>query len=153
MPANESHPMYNANTEILTAETLREKVIRFPNGIPGFPASREFIMTQKPEERPFAWLQSVSDPDLVFAVVDAYSWVKDFMLEVDDAELEEMGSIDPMDYAVYFILRIEHQDSETTLKAKPNAPVLVNTRTRKAKQVIASINSSLEDAEALCLHV
>ncbi len=110
-------------------------------------------MAQKPEERPFAWMQSVSDPDLVFAVVDAYAWVKDFMLEVDDAELEEMGSMDPMDYAVYFILRIQNQDSHTTLKAKPDAPVLVNIRNRKAKQVIASINSSLQDAEALCLHV
>jgi flagellar assembly factor FliW len=145
--------MYNPKTETLTAETLRKKIIRFPNGLPGFPASREFIMTQKPEERPFAWLQSVSDPDLVFAVVDAYAWVKDFMLEVDDAELEDMGSLDPKDYAVYYILRIQRGNSQTTLKAKPNAPVIVNTRTRKAKQVIASFNSSLEDAEALCLHV
>ena len=137
----------------LTAEEIRDKIIQFPNGLPGFPTSREFIMAQKPEERPFAWMQSVSDPDLVFAVVDAYAWVKDFMLEVDDSELTDMGSVDPLDYAVYFILRIQQQDSHTTLKAKPNAPVLVNIRNRKAKQVIASINSSLQDAEALCLHV
>ena len=122
----------------LTAEEIRDKIIQFPNGLPGFPTSREFIMAQKPEERPFAWMQSVSDPDLVFAVVDAYAWVKDFMLEVDDSELTDMGSVDPLDYAVYFILRIQQQDSHTTLKAK---------------QVIASINSSLQDAEALCLHV
>jgi flagellar assembly factor FliW len=137
----------------LTVEEVRNKIIKFSNGLPGFPTSREFVMAQKPDERPFAWMQSVSDPDLVFAVVDAYSWVKDFMLEVDDTELADMGSLDPLDYAVYFILRIQQQDTHTTLKAKPNAPVLVNIRNRKAKQVIASINSSLHDAEALCLHV
>ena len=110
-------------------------------------------MAQKPNERPFAWMQSVSDPDLVFAVVDAYAWVKDFTLEVDDSVLLEMGSLDPMDYAVYFILRIEKQDSRTTLQAKPNAPVLVNVRNRQARQVIVSLGSSLEKAEALCLQL
>jgi len=145
--------MKKPTTQKLSVEEIRDKIIQFPDGLPGFPTSREFIMAQKPEERPFAWMQSVTDPDLVFAVVDAYAWVKDFMLEVDDAELEEMGSLNPMDYAVYFILRIQQQDTHTTLKAKPNAPLLVNMRTRRAKQVIASMNSSLQDAEALCLHV
>jgi flagellar assembly factor FliW len=140
-------------TNNLTVEDLRNKVIQFRNGLPGFPANREFLMAQEPNERPFAWMKSVSDPELTFAVVDAYAWVKDFMLEVDDAELEEMGSVDPMDYAVYFILRIQEEDDGTTLKAKPNAPVLVNIRNRQARQVIVPLNSALQDAEALCLHV
>jgi flagellar assembly factor FliW len=141
------------NTKRLTAATIRDKVINFPNGLPGFPTSREFVMAQKADERPFAWLKSVSDPNLSFAVVDAYAWMKDFTLEVDDSELLEMGSLDPKDYAVYFILRIQQQDDRTTLRAKPNAPVLVNTRNRRAKQVIVTGNSSLHDAEALCLQV
>jgi flagellar assembly factor FliW len=145
--------MNNTATVNLTAETLRDKVIQFPEGLPGFPSCREFVMAQEPEERPFAWMRSVTNPDLTFAVVDAYAWVKDFMLEVDDSTLLEMGSLDPMDYAVYYILRIQKQDSRTTLQAKPNAPVLVNVRNRQARQVIVSLNSSLEKAEALCLHV
>jgi flagellar assembly factor FliW len=139
--------------ESVSLSTIRNSIIRFPEGLPGFPTSREFVMAQTPEEKPFAWMQSVSDPDLVFAVVDAYSWVKDFMLEVDDAILQEMGSLDPMDYAVYFILRIEQQDSRTTLQAKPNAPVLVNTRNRQARQVVVPLNSALKNAEALCLQL
>ena len=145
--------MKKNTTDNHTVDRLRDKVIEFPNGLPGFPKNREFIMAQEPEERPFAWMQSVSDPDLVFAVVDAYAWVKDFMLEVDDEILRDMGSLDPMDYAVYFILRIQEQDSRTTLKAKPNAPVLVNIRNRQARQVIVPINSELEKAEALCLQL
>jgi len=137
----------------ITVESLRNKVIDFPDGLPGFPKSRQFLLAQKPEERPFAWMKSVSPPSLVFAVVDAYAWVKDFTLEVDDAILLEMGSLDPMDYAVYFILRIEKQGKHTTLQAKPNAPVLVNVRTRQARQVIVSLGSSLEKAEALCLQI
>ena len=145
--------MSNSTSENITVESLRNKIIEFPDGLPGFPSNRKFLMAQKPEERPFAWMKSVSTPDLVFAVVDAYAWVKDFTLEVDDSILLEMGSLDPMDYAVYFILRIQKKNSRTTLQAKPNAPVLVNIRTRQARQVIVSLGSSLEKAEALCLQL
>jgi flagellar assembly factor FliW len=145
--------MNNSTSENITVETLRNKIIEFPDGLPGFPNYRKFLMAQKPEERPFAWMKSVSTPELIFAVVDAYAWVKDFTLEVDDSILLDMGSLDPMDYAVYFILRIQKQNSRTMLQAKPNAPVLVNIRTRQARQVIVSLSSSLEKAEALCLQL
>ena len=145
--------MTNPAPKNITGETLRNKVIQFPDGLPGFPASRDFLMMQKPEERPFAWMRSVADPKLTFAVVDAYAWVKDFMFEVVDSALEEMGSLDPMDYAVYFILSIQKQADRTTLKAKADAPVLVNIRNRQARQVVVSLSSSLEKAEALCLQL
>src|ERR1700744_2452406 len=89
-----------------TLETLRNKVIEFGQGLPGFPASREFVMAQEPEERPFAWMQSVNEPHVRFASVDAYAWDRDFTLEVDDEALEELGSLDPLDYAVYFLIHI-----------------------------------------------
>jgi len=145
--------MSKRTSKTITADHLRENIIRFPKGLPGFPTSREFVMAQLPEERPFAWMQSVSDPKLVFAVVDAYAWVKDFTLEVDDAELQDMGSLNPLDYAVYFILNIQKKESRTTLQAKPNAPVIVNIHNRQARQVIVATSSSLENAEALCLQV
>ncbi len=146
--------MNKRTSRLLTVEKTRDhNVIRFPDGLPGFPTSREFLMAQQPEEKPFAWMRSVSEPKLVFAVVDAYAWVKDFTLEVDDSELQEMGSVNPADYAVYFILRIQKKDNQTTLQAKPNAPVLVNIHNRQARQVIVSTSSSLENAEALCLQL
>jgi len=136
-----------------TVETLRDKVIEFQHGLPGFPASRTFVMAQKPEERPFAWMQSVAEPNVKFAVVDAYAWDRDFTLEVDDEALEEMGSLDPLDYAVYFILQIAKRDNRTTLRAKPHAPVLVNVRNRKARQVVVRPTTDTEKAEALCLQL
>ena len=145
--------MKKNQSENLQVESLLNKIIEFPNGLPGFPTNRKFVMAQEPEERPFAWMQSVTDPNLVFAVVDAYAWVKDFMFEVDDTTLLEMGSLDPMDYAVYFIIRIQKEDSHTTLRAKPNSPLLVNVRNRQARQVIIPLNSSLKKAEALCLQL
>ncbi len=143
----------NLIEEEISVDAIRDKIIEFRDGLPGFPTSRQFVMAQRPEEKPFVWMHSVSDPGLAFALVDAYAWTKDFELEVDDAELEELGSLDPMDYAVYFILRIQKKNNRTTLQAKPNAPVLVNIRTRQARQVVISLDASQQRAEALCLQL
>jgi flagellar assembly factor FliW len=145
--------MKNNLTDTQTAEILRDKIIEFPEGLPGFPASHEFVMAQEPEEKPFAWMQSVNEPNLKFAIVDAYAWDRDFMLEVDDHALEEMGSLDPLDYAVYFILHIQKRDSRTTLEAKPNSPLLVNVRNRQARQLVTGATASVGRAEALCLQL
>ena len=138
--------------EDLSDEAIRNKIIRFPDGLPGFPSSREFVMAQKPDERPFVWMHSLSDPGLAFALVDAYSWDGDYTLDLDDEELEQMGSLDPLDYAVYFILRIQKEGDRTTLRAKPNAPLLVNIRNRQARQVVVA-PSSARPAEDLCLQL
>ena len=143
----------NLTEEPLPAESIRDKIIEFRDGLPGFPTSRQFVMAQRPEEKPFVWMHSVSDPGLAFALVDAYAWSKDFMLEVDDAELQELGSLDPMDYAVYFILRIDKAAKGTTLQAKPNAPLLVNVRNRQARQIVVPLSSSMQKSEALCLQL
>ncbi len=140
----------NLTDDVLTAESIRDKIIEFRDGLPGFPRNHAFVMAQRADEKPFVWMHSVTEPLLAFALVDAYAWEKDFTLEVDDAELEEMGSLDPMDYAVYFILRINQENDRTTLEAKPNAPVLVNIRNRQAKQVISTSHSH-RIPEALCV--
>jgi flagellar assembly factor FliW len=140
----------NITEEEISADAIRDKIIEFRDGLPGFPRNHAFVMAQRPDEKPFVWMHSVTDPLLAFALVDAYAWEKDFTLEVDDAELEEMGSLDPMDYAVYFILRINKEDDRTVLEAKPNAPVLVNIRNRQAKQV-TSLSQSQRLPDALCV--
>ena len=145
--------MQTASSVSFSAEAIRDKIIRFPEGLPGFPASHEFVMSQKPEERPFAWMHSLAEPGLAFALVDAYSWDDDFTLELDDEELGQMGSLDPLDYAVYFILRIQKQGEHTTLRAKPNAPLLVNIRTRQARQVMVYADAAIEPMEELCLQL
>ena len=136
--------------EDISLESLCDKIIEFSDGLPGFPANRKFVMLQKPEERPFVWLQSLSGP-LSFALVDAYAWAEDYELEVDDGELEKLGSLDPLDYAVYLIVRIEKEKNRTVLRAKADAPVLVNVRTRRARQVTVAARVEGKSAEALCL--
>jgi flagellar assembly factor FliW len=132
---------------------LSDKIISFSEGLPGFPDLKEFVMSQLPEERPFAWMHALGVNKVSFAIVDAFAWLKEFSLEVDDSVLQQMGSTDPLDYAVYFILKMEKQDGRTVLQANAKGPLMVNVKTRRARQVLINENPSLAKAEALCLQV
>jgi flagellar assembly factor FliW len=127
-----------------TSNDLTDKIISFPEGLPGFPELKEFVMSQLPEERPFAWMHAIGASKVTFAVVDAYAWIRELTLEVDDAVLQQMGSTNPLDYAVYFILKIDKFEGRTRLEANAKGPVIVNVRTRKGKQILLPDNSHTE---------
>ena len=53
-------------------------IIHFPGGVPGFEDCRRFVLLQRPEEAPVAWLQGVDDPDLAFAVVEPRHFLAEY---------------------------------------------------------------------------
>ena len=54
-------------------EIEEEKIIAFPEGIPGFEEEKEFvIINNEDEENPFCWLQSVNNPDLAFVITTPF---------------------------------------------------------------------------------
>jgi flagellar assembly factor FliW len=58
-------------------DTEDQQVVRFPEGLVGFEGHREFILHRSETCEPFAWLISVDDPELVFAVADPEYFVTD----------------------------------------------------------------------------
>src|SRR3989339_2191805 len=122
----------------ITNESEREvanKAIEFPLGIPGFAHLKHFVFVQRPEEQPFAWMRSLEDENLGFAVVEAYHLVPDFSFEVDDRELEEIGSPPPERCAVFFIVKIEVGEPVKVI-ANCRSPLLINVIDRVGRQVV-----------------
>ncbi len=114
---------------------LTQQAIEFPLGIPGFNDHHHFVLNQKPGEKPFAWLRSKSDFPLAFAVCEAFHLVPDYQFEIDDSQLEVIGSPAPGDYAVLFILRLQ-PGTPFTIYANLRAPLLINMRTRQGRQIM-----------------
>lgn len=118
----------------LSAE-LFEKTIVFPDGIPGFRQSHRFVLSQTESERPFAWLQSLDEPSLAFATIEAYRLVPDYTVDISDEELEAIGSPSPGECAILLILRVEVEKS-VKIHANLRAPIILNMTKRMARQVI-----------------
>jgi flagellar assembly factor FliW len=124
----------NISLSPVESEVLN-KSVSFPLGIPGFVESKHFVFVQRSEEHPFAWMRSIEEPELGFAVVEAYHLMPDFSFEVDDKELEVIGSPSPENCAVFFIIKLE-RSAKVKITANTRAPILINIKDRKGRQVI-----------------
>jgi flagellar assembly factor FliW len=108
--------------------------IELVHPMPGFPDLRRFALVQLDEDGLLCQLRSLEDPDLRFLVVPPVPFFPDYAPEVSDevvADLE-IDSVD--DVIVLLVLNAGGTLADTT--ANLLAPVVVNTATRRASQVI-----------------
>jgi flagellar assembly factor FliW len=114
-----------------------ERVVYFPEGIPGFPDSKNYIlMSEKDDEENFFWLQSVDEGDVAFTLMDVYKVFPDYDPQVDDAEIAELGELSDTPLLVYNIVVIP--DYVRHMRVNLRAPVVINLNTGIGKQVICT---------------
>jgi flagellar assembly factor FliW len=105
----------------------------------GFPSLRHFALVEVAEDGLLCALRSVEDPDVRFLVVPPAAFFPDYAPEIDDetaAGLEITSS-----EGVLLLVVIHAGDSLAESTANLAAPILINTATLRAQQVI------LDDAE------
>lgn len=117
-------------------EYPEEVLIRFPEGILGFPGdSRYLLLEHDHENSPFKWLQSASTPDLAFIVIDPLLIVAEYPLMIDCDTAGFIGTSDPANCACMSIVNVPAADP-IKMTANLKAPLLVNTEKRLGRQII-----------------
>ena len=109
------------------------QLIDFEEGLPGFPDDRQFVLLEN--EDPFCWLQSCSDGDNAFILIDAFSVIPDYSPQVDKEEFAPLGEYNADDFLIYNIVVLPEDVNEMTVNLI--APVVINSVTKKGRQVIA----------------
>lgn len=112
----------------------RQKV-RFPSGLFGFEDLREFVLLDA-SQQPFYWLQSLEDPEVAFVLIDPLAFRPDYTPDVDPEELAEVGAQAADDILVLAI--VTFPGGEKGMTANLQGPLLLNRRTRTARQSISS---------------
>jgi len=102
--------------------------------LPGFPEHRRFALVQLDEDGVLCQLQSLEDPDLRFLVMSPVPFFPDYAPEVADDVLEDLRITSPDDVIV--LLVVNAGESLDTTTANLMAPVVVNTATLQARQVV-----------------
>ena len=72
-------------------EISERQVIAFPVGIFGFESLHEYALLDATESG-FYWLQSLSDSRIAFVLINPYLFRHDYVLNIPDGDLEEIGS-------------------------------------------------------------
>ena len=112
-----------------------ETLLNFPSGLVGFPAFRRFVVLDAAEDSDYQWFQSCDDPSLAVVIVDVHLLQPDFRVDVPDEGLAELDLIqsDPILIMAVVTIPSGRPDQAT---ANLRAPLVVNLRTRKGKQMI-----------------
>jgi flagellar assembly factor FliW len=111
-----------------------DDVIRFTDGVPGFPDCRDWVLLADGRSAALAWLQSVDRPDVAFAVVSPRRYVPGYRLHVARRELESL-EVDNLQ-AIRVLAIVGKNDRSVTLNLK--APLVINLDRRLGRQVIAN---------------
>lgn len=112
-----------------------EKIL-FEQGIPAFEDETEFVLLPLQEGTPFFVLQSTKTVDVAFIVIDPFQYVPNYEIELPNATIEQLGIEKKEDVAIFTILTIREPFTETT--ANLQAPVVINVKKRKGKQLVMS---------------
>ena len=116
-------------------EVTEDALLTFPSGFVGFPAVQRFVVLDAAENSDYQWFQAVDEPSLALIIVDVHILQPDFQVDIPDeglSEIEYTPSDPLMIMAVVTIPAGKPHEATANLRA----PLVVNVRTWKGKQVI-----------------
>ena len=119
-------------------EVSEELVVQFPEGLPGFEDQKQFAFlpyTVDEDNSPFAYMQSVQDPDLTLLLADPFLFFKHYSLNLNDEDAAQLGLSDSEETAgVYGIVAVPEKIDQMTVNLV--APIVVNWKEQKGMQII-----------------
>ena len=122
-------------------EIDKEKILHFKSGIPGFENCKDFILLNEKENKDdkiniFYWLQSTEKMNVCFLLTDLSSILYEYQpIKLIEREvLVDLSQDKPESILIYNITTMPEDIKDITVNLK--APVVINTYTQQAKQVI-----------------
>ena len=111
------------------------RVIRFAEGLLGFPEQRDYTILEHKSDSPFCWLQSVDVPGLAFVITNPFLFKSDYLAHLSPEEEGFFKKEDGGQVMVFALVTIPHGHGE---RATVNllGPLVVDPGSRTGKQVI-----------------
>jgi len=118
-----------------TVEVDEDKMIRFPEGLLGFPQQKEYVLLDHKPGSPFHWLQAVDVPELAFIMTDPFLFKRDYLRDLSSEEEAHFASEPEEEIAVFALVTIPPGQAE---KATINllGPLVIDLKSRNGRQVI-----------------
>lgn len=131
--------MAQENDAARSQKAASEKVLTFPQGIPGFEKYTTYLIFHKEENDLSAyWLESTEQPGITFTIVDPGQYGLSYDLELTDEERELLQAEGAEELGVFMMLskREGTGTSAPALNANISGPVIINPRTRLGLQKV-----------------
>jgi flagellar assembly factor FliW len=113
---------------------LEEKILHFPDGLPGFPHLERYVIVEFRDDGAFQQLQSVDDPDVAMIVCVPWLFFPDYSPVLGDAEQAELDIESAEDAVLFVPVSLDPDTGGVTLNLL--GPFIVNSRTRRGLQLV-----------------
>ena len=110
------------------------KLITFNEGIPGLEEYHLYALLQFEESYPIIWLQAVDEGGVCLPVLDTFAVLTEYVFDIEDEDVETLELNGPEDLHVVSVLVIPDDIRQMTVNLA--APIIINTVTGKAKQIV-----------------
>lgn len=114
-----------------------DNVIAFPQGIPGFEHLRRFFTLPVEGNENIRWLQAVDNPAVALLLIDPFKYFKGYSCDVPDQIIDELEIAELAEALVLTTITVP-PDTPSAATANLLAPIIINTRLHKGRQVILS---------------
>lgn len=112
-----------------------DRLITFPEGIPGFSNVKRYFLIENDKGHPFGWLQAVEDPELAFVVTDPMLFNPNYQPPIPMEEFKRL-KIDGGESLALLVIVTVPQEDPLKMTANFMAPLVINAKNRVGKQVI-----------------
>ncbi|MDB5038409.1 MAG: fliW [Bacteriovoracaceae bacterium] len=117
-------------------EVDESRIIRFADGLLGFPIAKSFFLADDPAEEgmPFKWLICIEDPELMFLVTDPGVFFKDYVFDLSAEDQKYLNVKSPEDLSVITVLTVPADPKLITANLK--GPLVINWKTLVGRQLV-----------------
>lgn len=110
------------------------KIISFPQGIPGLEQIKKYALIHHDKTHPINWLQAIDEPLISLPVVEPFYVMPDYAFNISDSDVTELGLNRTGDLHVVNVVTIPEKIDGMTVNLA--APILINIRMNLGKQII-----------------
>lgn len=116
-------------------EIQEDRIFHFADGLPAFEDEREFVILPFDDDSPYSFLQSVATPELAFLMTVPFVFFPDYEFVLEDDDMAALAIKGSEDMQIYTLVTIPGGNIKE-MTANLMAPVVINKKTREAKQVV-----------------
>ncbi|KHD15818.1 flagellar assembly protein FliW [Clostridium butyricum] len=115
-------------------EYIKENIIKFKKGIPGFETLKEYILVDIEEYKPFCLLQSLEDENVGFIVVSPYEFFEEYEIKLSDDTINALEIKSPEE--VYIITTVTLNSDPKKITTNLQGPIVINNSKKLGEQII-----------------
>jgi flagellar assembly factor FliW len=120
-------------------ELTEEDILTFPEGLLGFSDLRKFVLLDDPNDEIFAWMQSCENPGIAFPILEPELFLTNYKVDLSRLDLEVIEGQKDQTFRYFTIVTIPEDPTQMTANLK--APVVINVKTRRARQCVLQDNN------------